>query len=345
MKRWLYVAILSCVFLNKMVSFDYVNSIEVSTSMITLFDTATVKVPRKMQWKGKFLTDYLRVEDKITIQIGYEEYGLQTVFSGYLKHIENSTPLVLTCENEMRLFKKKTVAPEIIDIEELEKYVKRYFPDISCKVVGSLPAGKMDIKDNRTMVRALEDITRTYPYLQCHFRNNEFYIIQNTCTYKDAKTAVFDPTRNMISDSLKSELSEDRKIVVKATSVTNSNEVLTAYAPREAIEEKKQGEKPVFRNGYSVQQELYCPECVNEQQLQEHVNKVAAGWLANRMTGSFTSFGVPFVRKGDIVELRDDDRPERHKKRFIAESVNYHFGTQGYRQIITLGYQVTEEKQ
>ena len=41
----------------KTVTFDYANSIEVKTSRENLTDTATVKVPRKMQWKGKSLLD------------------------------------------------------------------------------------------------------------------------------------------------------------------------------------------------------------------------------------------------------------------------------------------------
>ncbi len=53
---------------NKLVTFDYANSIEVKTSCKNLTDTATVKVPRKMQWQGKSLLDYIRRNDEITIK-------------------------------------------------------------------------------------------------------------------------------------------------------------------------------------------------------------------------------------------------------------------------------------
>ena len=63
---------------NKTITFDYANSIEVKTSCKNLTDTATVKVPRKMQWRGKSLLDYVRRNDEITIKIGYKEYGLES---------------------------------------------------------------------------------------------------------------------------------------------------------------------------------------------------------------------------------------------------------------------------
>lgn len=98
----------------KTISFNYANSIVVKTSCRNLTDTATVKVPRKMSWRGKKLTDFVRRNDEIDISIGYEEYGLETVFKGYVSRVENGTPIVIECENEMRLFKTITVKAEII---------------------------------------------------------------------------------------------------------------------------------------------------------------------------------------------------------------------------------------
>ena len=51
----------------KTVRFDYANSIEVKTSCNSLTDTAVLKLPRKMSWRGKPLTDYVRRNDGITI--------------------------------------------------------------------------------------------------------------------------------------------------------------------------------------------------------------------------------------------------------------------------------------
>ena len=60
----------------KTVRFDYANSIEVKTSCNSLTDTAVLKLPRKMSWRGKPLTDYVRRNDGITIRfLGCEKTG------------------------------------------------------------------------------------------------------------------------------------------------------------------------------------------------------------------------------------------------------------------------------
>ena len=82
----------------KTVRFDYANSIEVKTSSNSLTDTAVLKLPRKMSWRGKPLTDYVRRNDDITIRAGYAEHGLETLFQGYVKDVENGRPVEITCE-------------------------------------------------------------------------------------------------------------------------------------------------------------------------------------------------------------------------------------------------------
>jgi hypothetical protein len=111
---------------NKKISFDYVNGIEVKTSCKNLTDTAVVKVSRKMRWRGKPLTDFIGAGNKITIQTGYEEYGLETIFKGYIKSVENNIPLTISCENKMYDFKKITVPAEKIKKFNLKNYIQKY---------------------------------------------------------------------------------------------------------------------------------------------------------------------------------------------------------------------------
>ena len=54
---------------------------------------------------------------------------------------------------------------------------------------------------------------------------------------------------------------------------------------------------------------------------------------------------MPFVRKGDVVRLRDSERPERDGKQFQVKAVDYKFNTSGYRQTITLGAELKSELQ
>ena len=318
----------------KTVSFDYVNSIEVKTSTKNLTDTAIVKVPRKMRWNGKPLTDFIKRDDRITIQIGYEEQGLQTVFTGYLTGVKNSAPLVLTCENEMYPLKKGEIVPaENFDIKE---FFQKYVPGVKCEIVGNMSVGSVNFENRMTVVEALDKIMQVYPYIRCYFQDDVFYAVANSMPHTDKKV-VFDPTRNMITDELKYTHKDDVKICVKAVSILDNNKKLEAYAPTEAMEVK--AGKNEVKSGY-VLQHFSCPHCKTEKELQDFADNTAKELVANKMSGNFKAFGIPFVRKGDIVELRDEEKPERHKKQFVAEAVDYSFGTGGYRQTITLGNQV-----
>ncbi len=318
---------------NGIISFDYANSIEVKTSMKNLTDTATVKVPRKMNWKGKPLADFISTGDRITVQIGYREHELQTVFNGYLKSIENSMLLVLSCENEMYRLKTINVPAQQIEQFDLKAFFEKYAPGITCETTGEVSFGSMNIEKEMTMVQALDAVMQEYSYVKGYFRDKVFYAVLNTLPHAGTKPIVFDPTRNMISQSLKYERAEDVKICVKAVSILKNNDKLEAYAPEEAMDGK------TVKEGYE-QRQLFCPQCKTQKEVQEFAEKMSKEWVTDKMSGNFKAFGVPYVRKGDIVEIRDQDRPELKDKCFVVEAVDYSFGEGGYRQTVTLGDQL-----
>ncbi len=183
------------------------------------------------------------------------------------------------------------------------------------------------------MVQALDAVMQEYSYVKGYFRDKVFYAVLNTLPHAGTKPIVFDPTRNMISQSLKYERAEDVKICVKAVSILKNNDKLEAYAPEEAMDGK------TVKEGYE-QRQLFCPQCKTQKEVQEFAEKMSKEWVTDKMSGNFKAFGVPYVRKGDIVEIRDQDRPELKDKCFVVEAVDYSFGEGGYRQTVTLGDQL-----
>jgi hypothetical protein len=320
----------------KNVSFDYVNSVEVKTSIKNLTDTATIKVPRKISWQGKPLTDFVNVGDTITVAVGYEEFGIQTVFSGYIKNIQNAFPIVLECENEMFNLKKIMIKPENFTKFDLQTFFEKYVKGVKCILPENLTFGSLNIQTEMTMAQALEEIIKKYPYIKgCYFKNGDFYAVFRTTAQAGKKPIVFDPARNIISDNLTYTREQDIKIGIKAVSVLKDNSKLESYAPDVAFTTDKNGKKQV-KQGYE-QRQFFAPECKTQKELDDFAKKTATEWITDKMSGTFTAFGVPKIEKGDTVELKDELRPERHKKRFVAETVNYNFGTSGFRQLITLG--------
>ncbi len=343
---------------NKKIEFDYAHSIEVSTSIDNLTDTATLKLPRSMQRNGKLLLDYINKgdeKDKIKIYMGYEEYGnIEEVFSGYItgkksEITDKTNLLILSCENEMYNLKTKVKVdgknyPDFNIKAFFEKFVSKEIA--TCKVIGNPFFCSMDIAKEMTMAQALNAVRERYPYIKTYFTGNVLYVSteEELANQEGKKVIVFDPSRNMVSDKL--EYNEERKVCIKAVSVGNDCTKIEVFAPEDATE-KKNG-KTVAKDGYELRT-LYCPEYENATDLQTYAGNLANNLTASKMTGCFTTFGVPFVRKGDIVELHDDLQEERNRKQFVVDGVDYIFGTDpktgGYRQTITLGQQITKEKE
>ncbi len=60
----------------------------------------------------------------------------------------------------------------------------------------------------------------------------------------------------------------------------------------------------------------------------------------NGLHGKFTTFGIPYVRQGDNVQLVDKVLPERNGT-YKCKSVEYSGGVGGLRQIIELDYKIS----
>jgi hypothetical protein len=320
---------------NKKISFDYVNQIEVKTSCKNLTDTAVVKVPRKIRWRFRPLTDFISRGDTISIAAGYAEYGIETIFKGTITGVENGVPLVIRCENEMYAFKTINVPAEKIAKFDLKAYIEKHARGIQVEIPENLTFGSMDIRTPMTLAQALDAIMKTYPYVKGFFQDGVFRAVLNTLPGAGKRDIVFSPARNMVSDSLTYTRSEDVRIGIKAVSILRSNQVLEAYAPKEAFTADAKGAKTI-KSDYE-QRQFYCPQCTDLKSVQGYADKMAAEWMTDRMSGSFRALGVPYVRKSDIVRFADDYRPERNGKRFVVDAVDYTFGTSGYSQNITLG--------
>lgn len=322
----------------KSVSFDYVNKIEVKTSTRNLTDTATIIIPRKVAWKEKPITDFIKRNDRINIQAGYAEYGIQTLFQGVITEAKNSIPLEITCANEMQLFKTITVPAEVIAKFDFKQYVEKY-GKIQVEQPAGLSFGSMTIAETMTLAEAIDRIQQVFPYLKCWFQDGKMYVITAVKEKAVLKPVMLETGRNIINDSLQYTRSEDIKIGIKAVSILNNNSKLEAYAPAKAFKPAKSGK--TIASGYN-QRQFYAPGCKTQAELQAFADKTAATFSEDKLTGDITLFGVPFVRKSDNIIIRDSERKEIDGKRYSVEAVDYTFGTGGFRQKITLGGRLSE---
>jgi hypothetical protein len=289
-------------------------------------DTAKITVPRKIQWNGKPLTDFINRGDKITIQFGYENHKIEDVFTGYIKTFASSTPIVIECENEMYLLKQIKVKPRKYGKFDFKQFMNEYAPDIKIEIPSEkdLDFGEVIIKDEVSIASVFEQLKKDNP-LSAFFREGILYaILPQTALNKadEVKPIVFDVSKNIIdSKQIKYVHAEDIKIQIKAISVLANNKKIEVTAG------DKNGEiRTLHASRYKTKEEL-----------QQYANNELKNYKADKAEGSFTAFGIPYVRKGDRAKIFDKINADIDGKTFNINAVKYSFGTSGYRQTITLG--------
>lgn len=315
----------------KIITFNYVDEIIINTSVKILTDKAIIKVPRKMSFKGRKLNEFISRGDKIQIKAGYEKknlkYGLETIFKGYITSIVNDKVLILECQDPMCQLKQVQAKPGIFKNFNIKQYLKECGVDIIIPEEIS-PLGSIKVDKDVSVAQFLDYLKGKYEFLKIFYYGDQLYCTSSVATLSElTKEIKFSPGNNIISNTLKYIYAEDIKICIKAVCIKKDNTKLEVIEP--------EGCKENIRT-------YYLPGYETESELRQRAKKILNDYKVDKLEGSFIAFGVPIVRKCDIVRLYDKDRPEFNDKKFEVESVTYKFSKEGYRQIITLGDKLKE---
>ena len=325
--------------------------------------------------------NYIKRDDEISIQLGYEnqsgneKFKLRPVFKGYITQVDWGTQLTIKCEDKTFLLKKQKAKPENYNSFNFKKFFgdNGLASEITIENPSDLITGNVEIKEHLRVDQALETAIKEYPYVRIFFRDDMFYVIESTRALDpNEKAIVFSPDRNIVDDSKLSyvEVGEyDLKLIITAVAVADEYNVtptkdpnaeedsnakkepakyrrISAEFPPVVHGDKKDYEQRVFFHQESISEAMTEPDCIPDEKavkdkLQQYAEGVYNLFKTSRVNGSFTAFGEPFVKKGDLVMLKYGDfRPELDGKMFIVDAVTYTFNKDGYRQNITLGYQV-----
>lgn len=297
--------------------FSAVNEVEVDSSWDNLTDTCTLTFPRQISWEGRSLaggTDpLLKRKMPVTVKLGYDGKNVE-VFRGYVRDISAEIPVKVKCEDAMYLLKQGefTKSYRSVDTKTLVGDMALSTP---FEVVANATLGQFRISKS-TPAKVLEYIREHY-FVRSFFREGKLYVgLAFVAALQRRRRIRFD--RNVIEHSLEYREKDDVQLYLKAVIMKPDN------TKDEVFEGDEGGEQRTFHY-YNI----------SKSEASRLLKQEAERLKYTGYRGSFTTFGSPEIRHGDLIELSDPNYPERDGT-YLVKRVKITFGMNGYRQEVEL---------
>ena len=308
--------------------------------------------------------------DEVTIEAGYRFFDAQgndklqtsTFFTGFISKVTSKKPVQLECEDNMWKL-KQIIAPNKAykATDTLEDILRDLLQGTGFTVnaLTKTTFGAFRVQ-NETVCEVLARLRKDY-HFESYFRGNELrsgafvYVEQDAI---DDGTKVFKFQKDIISDELEYRRRDDINLSCVAYSInkkalatttkdghkkTKSErlEVLvTQQNGKFVVKEKHAGQKAEFApNTAGERRTLYFWNVATASELGELAKNELTKYYYTGFKGKFTTFGIPYVRQGDNVQLVDPILPERNGV-YKVKSVRYTGGIAGTRQEIEIDYKI-----
>lgn len=304
----------------------FVQEVSVDSSWQQLTDTCIIRLPRKVAIIGaRSLPDAVRVGDRVRVQYGYDG-ALRTEFTGYVVGVKTGPPAEIQCEDDMYLLKRKplTKAWGSVSLDTVLRYVRDSNGlNFEIQALGAADLGKFTI-NQATGAQVLEALRKDYG-IRCFFRGGVLVAGDPYQARATAPVHVLAFRQNVVSNDLQYVRAEDIRLKVRAIS----------HVPGKRAGTRK---RLTAEFGDLLDGELRTLNFVGVAQadLEKRAKEELARLRFDGYRGTITTFGLPAVEHGDVVEIRDPDYPER-TGRFSVDKVSKSFGTGGSRRALTLG--------
>jgi hypothetical protein len=303
--------------------------------------------------------------DSISIEMGYRYYKgsnevLESakIFNGYITEVASKKPIEIKCEDNMWLLKQIPAKSQTWNgsVENLIADLLKDYPQFKVNKLTQTTIGPIVIT-NETIAQLLERF-RKDANLEAYFRGNELRVGSFVYIPSDAVENTFVFQQNIIDDDLMYKRKDD--IVLSAIVVSQFEDLggttkdgaqktkkekieLLVYWNKakndwDYIKKSKGVDFPANNEG-----ERRTLTFANISDINILFQKGVDGlkkYFYTGFKGKFTTFGIPYVKQGDNVIIKDPILPERNGK-YKVKGVNYTGGVAGHRQEIILDYLMT----
>ena len=292
------------------------------------------------------------------------ENGNEHLFSGYISEITSKKPIEFKVEDNFWQLKQlpcptKTFPATMTLNDILTELIKPYndkHPEkpFTVNSIQESTFGEFRV-GNETVAECLGRLRKSYGF-ESYFRGDVLYSGLIVYDPKLAKEHTFIFQQNIISDELRYKRKEDLNLsILASTSVEGETGETTKSGAKKTKKERlevlltlkdnsdepiifhkpKGGDYPPNTGGERKTQSY--PMANNMDELIGYATKEIKKYYYSGFKGKFTTFGIPFVKTGDNITIKDNILPERNG-RYKCKSVNYSCGMDGIRQIVELDY-------
>lgn len=309
--------------------------------------------------------------DVVSVRAGYRYFDtrgnevapMNQIFTGYVSNVSSKKPIELECEDNMYILKSanapqktykgftvEAMLADMISLAGLPFTVNRK----TATTIGTY------MSSSATTIAQVLDTLRKDFHFESYFRGSELrcgsfiYLDQDTV---GKPTSVFQFQKNIISDEISYKRLDDIVLSAiahntvngqttgftkdgKAKTTTNRLEVLvtlTAKGVTTFVRSNKHDPYPA--NTVGDRRELYFGGTSTIKELTDLAVAELKKYYYAGLRGKFTTFGLPCIKQGDNIEIRDKKLPERNGI-YKVKSVETTGGVAGLRQIIELDYRI-----
>ena len=305
------------------VVFSHVHSIAIEESITQLGNKATVTLPRFYRTlEGESVLDYLKVGDKVSIEMGYNG-ELKQEFIGYVASIDSEIPLRLMCEDEYYILKQNTLANKSYKAATLKEVLTYAAPGytIDCPAV---PLGKFTIDNHASTYNVIHDLQQRYSLFTRI--DGKKLTVGFSYEWQPGKTVQHKLHRrkNVRSSDLTWKHPEDFKLRIKVEYKGAKGKKAFTY-----VGDEGGGTQPLVTTATS--------EAAAKELGWSRLRKT----LYDGYTGTVTSFGnLPQVHAGDSIEFQDDQTPGRESGVYLVDKVSIDYGPGGYSRTSSLAHKI-----
>ena len=305
-------------------TFRSISEVEIIKSIEELSDTATIKMPSKFivrqNGKEKLVENALKIGNKVSIKLGYEEKYEGVEFTGFVVAIGSKIPLEIKCEDAMWLLRRKNITHAFNDKTPLKTILQKVVENTEIELSDKIP----DVEVEKFIIRNANG-TQVLQKLKEHLALS-IYLDSEGKLYAGLeqlnnlhKEAIYDLNYNLVENNLEYKTAEQKRLRIKYTYMDSKNK-------KKSVEVgDKDGELRTFHTS------IISDEKKMEQMAHAEMQKLKY----DGFEGSVKSFLIPFSTNGMTAVIKDKEHPNREGKYFIKKVVTS-FGSNGARREISI---------